>query len=270
MGVGRRVPGPLQGPRQKHRRLSGRTFRDALFPLPAMSELRDRLARVHDRLAAAAVRAGRHLDEVTLVAVTKTHPVDVVREAVAAGLYDLGENRVQEMVAKAEAVPGEPQGGAARWHLVGSLQRNKARDAARVASLVHGVDSVALAEALGRRAGEAGRVLPVLVQVNVSGEASKHGVAPEAAPELMAAVAAVPHLALVGVMGMAAPAETDAERERVVRPAFRGLRALFDGYAGPHRDRLAVVSMGMSGDAEIAVEEGATHVRVGTALFGAR
>ncbi len=232
--------------------------------------LPDRIARVRARIAAAAARAGRDADAVTLVAVTKTHPVETVRAAVAAGLLDLGENRVQELTAKAAEVPGEPDGGAVRWHLIGSLQRNKARDAARHASLVHGVDDLRLAEALGRKAGENGRVLPVLVQVNVSGEASKSGVAPEAALGVMAAVAEQPHLALVGVMGIAAPAADDAEVERVVRPAFRQLRALFDSYAGPHRERLEVVSMGMSGDFEMAVEEGATHVRVGSALFGAR
>lgn len=234
------------------------------------SRFADRIDRVRARIAAAAARAGRSPDEVTLVAVTKTHPATTVREAVAAGLLDLGENRVQELAEKAAAVPGEADGGAVRWHLIGSLQRNKARDAVRYASLVHGVDSPRLAEALSAKAGDAERVLPVLVQVNVSGEASKHGVAPEVAHDLMAAVAEQPHLALVGVMGLAAPAEGAAETERIVRPAFQRLRALFDTYAGPHRDRLAVVSMGMSGDFEMAVEEGATHVRVGSALFGAR
>ncbi len=230
-----------------------------LFP-PPMSTLADRADRVRERIAAAALRAGRDPADVTLIAVTKTHPVETVREALAAGLTDLGENRVQELVAKADAVPG------ARWHLIGSLQRNKARDAARLAALVHTVDDVSLADALDRKATEAGRVLPVLVQVNVSGEASKHGVAPDAAHDLMDAVAGHTHLRLDGVMGMAAFAETPDKTERVARPAFRRLHALADAYARP----LTVVSMGMSGDFEIAVEEGATHVRVGTALFGTR
>lgn len=225
-----------------------------------MSTLADRAARVRDRIAAAAARAGRDPADVTLIAVTKTHPPEVARKALAAGLTDLGENRVQELVAKAAAVPG------ARWHFIGSLQRNKARDAARVAALVHTVDDEALAGALDRRAAEAGRVLPVLVQVNVSGEAQKSGVAPDAAHDLMHAVAAHPNLALAGVMGMAAFADTPAGTERLARPAFRRLHALADAYPGD----LPVVSMGMSGDFEIAVEEGATHVRVGSALFGAR
>lgn len=229
-----------------------------------MSTLADRVARVRDEIAAAALRAGRDPADVTLIAVTKTHPVETVRAAIAAGLTDLGENRVQELVAKAAAVPeAVPE---ARWHLIGSLQRNKARDAARLAALVHTVDDDALAEALDRKAGEAGRVLPVLVQVNISGEDAKHGVAPDAAHDLMDAVAGRSNLVLAGVMGMAAFGETPDETERLARPAFRRLRALADTYSRP----LDVVSMGMSGDFTIAVEEGATHVRVGTALFGTR
>ncbi len=229
--------------------------------------IRSRAAGIREAIAVAAARSGRDADAVTLVAVTKTHPLETVRAALAAGLADLGENRVQEMVEKADAL-GEAAD--ARWHLIGALQRNKARDAARVADLVHGIDSVRLAEAVGARAVEAGRVVPVLVQVNISGEASKSGVAPEAAHDVMAAVAGVAGLRLAGVMGIAAPAADAAEAERTVRPAFRGLRATFDGYAGPGRAELAVVSMGMSGDFEMAVEEGATLVRVGTALFGPR
>jgi hypothetical protein len=225
---------------------------------------------VRARIATAATASGRDPDAVTLVAVTKTHPVETVAAALAAGLTDLGENRVQELAEKAEAWPGAAGGGAHRWHLIGALQRNKARDAARLADLVHGVDSSRLAAALGAKAAEGGRELPVLVQVNVSGEASKNGVAPEAAHGLMSEVAGTAGLRLVGVMGIAAPAEGDADVARLVRPAFRRLRTLFDTYAGPGRDRLTTVSMGMSGDYGVAVEEGSTLVRVGTALFGAR
>lgn len=236
--------------------------------------LADLIARradtVRARIATAAAASGRDPDGVTLVAVTKTHPIETVDAALAAGLLDLGENRVQELAEKAAARPGASDGGAHRWHLIGALQRNKARDATRFADLVHSVDSVRLAAALDARAAEAGRVLAVLVQVNVSGEASKSGVAPEAAHDVMAGVAGFENLRLEGVMGLAAPAETPAEAERVVRPAFRRLRTLFDTYAGPGREALATVSMGMSGDYETAVEEGSTLVRVGTALFGAR
>ena len=238
---------------------------DPLVPLIA-----HRAAVVRERIAAAARASGRDGDAVTLVAVTKTHPLATVEAALAAGLLDLGENRVQELVDKATALPGALGGGDHRWHLIGQLQRNKARDAVRYADLVHGVDSERLAHALDVRAEEAARRVPVLVQVNISGEASKSGTAPEAAHDLMAAVAETAGLRLAGVMGIAAPAADAAETERAVRPAFRALRALFDGYTGPGRDGLTVVSMGMSGDYEVAVEEGSTLVRVGTALFGAR
>lgn len=238
-----------------------------MSPAPALTdEIADRAARVQDQIAEAAVRAGRDPDAVTLVAVTKTHPVETVRAAVAAGLRDLGENRVQELVEKAEAVPGEAEGGEVRWHLIGSLQRNKARDAAAHADLFHALDSVRLADALEKRAAAADRVLPVLVQVNVSGEDAKHGVDPDAALDLVGAAAERPHLRPVGLMGMAAIAEDERDLDRLVRPAFRRLRGLFDSAPLP----LSVLSMGMSGDFEVAVEEGATHVRLGTALFGAR
>ena len=235
-------------------------------PSPLAAQIADRADAVRQRIAAAAARAGRDAADVTLVAVTKTHPVETVRAAVEAGLRDFGENRVQELVEKAEAVPGAGAGGDVRWHLIGSLQRNKARDAAAYADLVHALDSARLADALDRRAADAGRVLPVLVQVNVSGEDAKHGVAPDAAHALLEEAAAREHLRPVGLMGMAAIARTDADLERLVRPAFGRLRALFETAPVP----LSVLSMGMSGDFEVAVEEGATHVRVGSALFGAR
>ncbi len=232
--------------------------------------IRQRAAAISDRIGAAAAASGRDASAVTLIAVTKTHPIETVRAALGAGLTDLGENRVQELADKAAALPGAVDGGAHRWHLIGSLQRNKARDAVRFADLIHGVDSERLAAALGSKAEEIGRVLPCLVQVNISGEGSKSGVDPEAAHDLMAAVAAQPGLRLAGVMGIAAPAADDAGAERIVRPAFRRLRSLFDSYSGPGREGLTTLSMGMSGDFEMAIEEGATLVRVGTALFGAR
>ena len=234
---------------------------------PALtSSIAEAAARVRQRIAEAADRAGRDAADVTLVAVTKTHPLEMVRAAIAAGLRDLGENRVQELIEKAEAIPGAGAGGDVRWHFIGSLQRNKARDVAAAADLFHALDSPRLARALDTRAGEAGRVLPVLVQVNVSDEDAKHGVPPEAAHDLLALAAECPHLRPVGLMGMAAIAEDAADLERVVRPAFRRLRQVYEASPVP----LSVLSMGMSGDFEVAVEEGATHVRVGSALFGAR
>ena len=229
-------------------------------------QIAHRAAAVRDRIAEAAHRVGRDPDAVTLVAVTKTHPLVVVHAAVEAGLTDLGENRVGELVEKSDALPGESQGGRVRWHLIGSLQRNKARDAAARADLFHALDSIRLADELDKRARQADRVLPVLVQVNISGEDAKHGVDPDAVHDLLAVAAERPHLEPLGLMGMAAIAEDDEDLERVVRPAFRLLRRLFEAAPRP----LSVLSMGMSGDFEVAVEEGATHVRVGSALFGPR
>ena len=225
---------------------------------------------VRERIAAAAARAGRDPAEVTLIAVTKTHPLATIEAALAAGLTDLGENRIQELAEKAAVRPGEHAGGSVRWHLIGSLQSNKSKDAVELADLFHALDRAKLVRTLNDKAEEAGRVLPVLIQVNISGEDSKHGVPPEAAHELIARVADAPHLRAVGLMGMAAPARGDAEKERIVRPAFAQLRTLRDTYAGPDAAVLRALSMGMSGDYEMAVEEGATHVRVGSALFGSR
>lgn len=227
-----------------------------------------RLALVRERIAEACVRAGRQPDEVTLIAVSKTQPPEAVAEARAAGVVDFGENRVQELVQKATAFPGESEGGDLRWHLIGPLQRNKVRDALAHADLFHALDSFRLAESLDRKAAETGRVLDCLVQVNVSGEASKSGVAPEEAHALVDAAQALAHLRVTGLMTIAAPAENPAEIERVVRPQLALLRKLGEAYRG--EAALGALSMGMSGDLEAAIAEGATHVRVGTALFGSR
>lgn len=235
-------------------------------PPDLVAQITERAADVRRRIAEAADRAGRDADAVTLVAVTKTHPLETVRAAMAAGLHDLGENRVQELVEKSDAIPGEGMGGDVRWHLIGSLQRNKARDAAARADLFHALDSPRLARALDKKAADAARVLPVLVQVNISDEDAKHGVEPDEAYDLLRMAAEHDHLRPIGLMGMAAIAQTDEDLERVVRPAFQRLRRLFEDAPMP----LSVLSMGMSGDYEVAVEEGATHVRVGSALFGAR
>jgi len=232
------------------------------------AEIADRAERVRERIAGACAHAGRDPAGVTLVAITKTHPPETVRAAVAAGLADLGENRVQELVAKSDVVPGASAGGPVRWHLVGHLQRNKARDAAERADLFHALDSLALAEALDRRAGAAGRVLPCLVQVNVSGEGTKSGVAPAETHALVDAAARLANLQVTGLMTIAAPAERAGDLDRIVRPQLATLRELRDAYRGAAP--LTLLSMGITGDLEVAVEEGATHVRVGTALFGER
>jgi len=222
-------------------------------------DLAARLAAIHGRIEAACVRSGRDPQAVTLVAVTKTHPVKTVHAALDAGLTAVGENKVQELAAKREALASAP----AVWHYLGRVQTNKARDIVRYADLIHGVDSLRAGEALARRMEAEGRRVPVLVQVNVSGEASKAGVEPEQAAALVDGLRGL-GLDVHGLMTLASPAD-DPE---AVRPEFARMRRLRDDLGGA--DRLPILSMGMSGDFEVAVEEGATHVRVGSALFGDR
>ncbi len=196
------------------------------------------------------------------MAVVKGVAADVVREAVGLGIGDLGESRIQEAEEKIAAVGRR----AARWHLVGHLQRNKAARAADLFDRIHSVDRRELAEILSRRAVAAQRTLPVLVEVNVTGETRKHGVAPGDLPGLLEAVVALPGLGLDGLMTVG----PRVERAEDARPAFASLRALRERAERALGRRLPELSMGMSGDFEVAVEEGATMVRIGTALFGAR
>lgn len=224
-----------------------------------MTDLAVSLREIEERIARACARAGRKGEEITLVAVTKTHGAELVRAAIEAGIVDVGENRVQEARAKVEAV-----GGRARWHLIGHLQSNKANEAAHLFDVVQSVDSEALAAKLGRAAAAEGKTIDVFVQVNVGGEQQKSGVEPDEAAALVRAVEATPALRLRGLMTVPpflAPEE--------VRPYFRQLRTL--------RDRLRAscencreLSMGMSDDFEVAIEEGATMIRLGRALFGER
>lgn len=225
----------------------------------AYPDLPARLARVRETIARHRERAGwRH--EVRIVAVTKTHPPDAVRSAVAAGLEDVGENRVQEALAKQEVLAGVP----VRWHLIGSLQKNKARHAAGRFALVHSLDRLDLAQELARRVPEGGRQA-VLVQVNCSSEPQKGGVEPAELPALLDGLAGLAELDVRGLMTMAA---FDAA-EPALRATFGLLRRLRDEAAG-RGWVLPELSMGMSGDFPIAVEEGATMVRLGTVLFGER
>lgn len=226
------------------------------------AELALRLADVRGRIAAAARRAGREAGAVALVGVVKTLPAQVIAEAVSLGLSDLGENRVQE----AEEHQHTIARGAARWHMIGHLQRNKVHRALALFDCLHGVDDAALAERIARAAAEAGRRVPVLIEVNVSGEASKFGAAPELLPALLERTAALEWLDLVGLMTVGAP----VERAEDARPGFARLRGLRDDAERRLGRPLPELSMGMSGDYEVAVEEGATMVRVGSALFGAR
>lgn len=236
----------------------------------------ERLAAVREQIDAAALRAGRTPSEVTLVAVSKTHPPDAVRAALAAGQLIFGENRIQEAEGKIAQLEAARAAGL-QWHLIGHLQRNKARKAAQLFDLIHSVDSLRLAQALSRAVVEddGARTLPILLQVNVSGEASKEGFdlpGGVASPGLAAflteveQIAALPGLELRGLMTIA-PFVDD---QQVVRGTFRALRLLRDDLARRLPGDWRELSMGMSGDLDLAIEEGATLVRVGTAIFGSR
>ncbi len=226
-----------------------------------MSNIPARLEEIHARIAAAATRSGRDPAGVTLVAVSKTHPAETVREAFDAGQRVFGENRVQELVAKAPLLPS-----AARWHLIGHLQKNKIRKVLPLTELIHGVDSLELAQDIDRIAAELGLFPKILIEVNVSGEKTKFGFSPEAARAQAAALLALPRVQWEGLMTIA----PIVEKPEDARPFFAALRQLRDELATENRTPLPVLSMGMSGDYETAIAEGATHVRVGTAIFGSR
>lgn len=214
---------------------------------------------VQERIAQAATRVGRKPDQITLLAVTKTFSLEALRPAYEAGLRNFGENRVQEALGKMGELPRD-----IHWHLIGQLQTNKINKIIGKFSLIHSVDSFHLAEALSKRVGEQ----EILLEVNTSGEESKSGVKPQEAAKVAEKIAALSHLKLKGLMTVG-PLTEDASRQR---EAFKRLKGLFDeirknDWAG---SAFSVLSMGMSGDFEIAVEEGSTLVRVGTALFGSR
>lgn len=219
------------------------------------------LAEVRSRIEAACRKVGRDPNEVEIVGVTKTHGSDVVREAWDAGLHLLGENKVQEAAWK---IPESPSG--VEWHLIGHLQRNKVRHALELFTTIHSVDSLRLLEQIEHCAEESGKRPEILLEVNVSGEASKDGMRPEMLPEVVEAALACRNVTLTGLMTMA-PFAPDPES---VRPVFARLRTLRDGLERDFGIGLPRLSMGMSHDYEVAVEEGATWVRLGTVLFGSR
>jgi pyridoxal phosphate enzyme (YggS family) len=226
-----------------------------------MHTVAENLETVRARIAGAAARAGRDPSDIELVAVSKTHPAELIQEAAEAGQEIFGENRVQEALAKIPLLPGK-----LRWHLIGHLQSNKVRKALPHFELIHGIDSADLAADVDRIAAELGFFPKVLLEVNVSGEGSKHGFHPEELERRFEALLALPRLQVEGFMTMA-PLAPEAEASR---PCFRSLRALRDKLSARAGIPLPVLSMGMSGDYEVAVEEGATLVRVGSAIFGSR
>ncbi len=219
----------------------------------AVTTVAQRLTLVRERVAQAAERSGRSPAEVTIVAVSKFFPTQAIEEAAAAGIAHIGENRVQEAAAKVSSLRHLP----VTWHMIGHLQTNKAKTALELFDIIQTVDSLRLAEALSRRAD---RAIPVLLEVNVAGEASKFGLSPQEVPQTAEAVARLPHLDMRGLMTMA-PLVSDPEE---VRPVFRELRRLRDALG------LTELSMGMTDDFEVAIEEGATLVRIGRAIFGER
>lgn len=223
-----------------------------------------RLAEIRDRIANAAGRAGRRPEDVRLIAVSKTHPIDAVRAAADAGQLDFGENKVQEALQKI----AQSTDTRLRWHLIGHLQSNKARKAAQAVHSIHAIDSIELLNRVENAARESGRTIDVLIQVDLALEETKHGAPVEALPAIVRAAAACTAARLAGLMLLPPIADNPAD----ARPWFGRLRGLRDELVaqGIPAERLRELSMGMSHDFEVAVEEGATMVRVGTAIFGER
>ena len=221
----------------------------------------ENLNSIQQRIAAACARAGRDVSSVTLLAVSKTHPPETIRAAVECGQLHFGENKIQEAKAKIPLCPGK-----ARWQFIGHLQSNKVRDAVELFEMIQGVDSLAIAKEISKRAEQAAKTMPILLEVNVAGEGSKFGYAPEKLLAELNELNALPRIEVHGLMAIP-PYAPVAEQ---ARPYFQKLRALKIECEKILGAPLPQLSMGMSGDFEVAIEEGATIVRVGTALFGER
>jgi pyridoxal phosphate enzyme (YggS family) len=221
----------------------------------------DNLNSIQQRIAAACARAGRDENSVTLLAVSKTHPPEAIAAAVACGQFHFGENKIQEAKAKIPLCPGR-----ARWQFIGHLQSNKVRDAVELFEMIQGVDSLAIAREISKRAEQAAKTMPILLEVNVAGEGSKFGYALEKLLAELPELNALPKLEIHGLMAIP-PFTPVPERARPYFQKLRGMKEQAEAVLGaplPH------LSMGMSGDFEVAIEEGATIVRIGTALFGER
>ncbi|MCB0833719.1 MAG: YggS family pyridoxal phosphate-dependent enzyme [Bacteroidetes bacterium] len=232
-------------------------------------ELREEISVIKARIEAAALRAGRNPSDVQLIAVTKTHPVEVVRAALAAGIKHIGENKVQEAKDKFNMWNHERT---FQLHMIGHLQTNKVRQAVELFDIIHSVDSTRLAAEIDRRAYTKDRVMPILIQVNTSREKTKHGVDPDGTFEMVKKIAEMKNIQIKGLMTIGALSASAANDMDRVRSYFKVLKDLWDFIAGQHIPtvEMKMLSMGMTGDFEVAIEEGATHVRIGTALFGRR
>lgn len=222
----------------------------------------ENIKRVEAAIEKARAMGGKK-KEVTLIAVSKTKPLELLREAYEAGARDFGENKVQELTWKMDALPED-----IRWHMIGHLQRNKVKYLVGRVYMIHSVDSVRLAEEISREALKKNTIVQILIEVNMAGEESKFGVAPEAVSELVREISVLPGISIKGLMTVA-PYTEDAEKNREY---FRKLKHLSVDIAEKNIDNVSmnVLSMGMTGDYSVAVEEGATHVRVGTGIFGER
>ncbi len=225
--------------------------------------LKDNYLEVEKRVDAACRRAGRDRSEVTLVAVGKTKPIEMLREAYSAGARDFGENKVQEICEKFGGLPAD-----AKWHMIGHLQRNKVRQIIDKVCMIHSVDSYRLAQEISVQAQKAGITIPVLIEVNIAGEESKFGVQPAETAQLAEEIAVLPKIHVAGLMAVA-PFVDDPEENRIY---FRQMKQLSVDTKNKNIDNvdMGVLSMGMTGDFEVAIEEGSTMVRIGTAIFGER
>jgi pyridoxal phosphate enzyme (YggS family) len=237
----------------------------------SVSAISERLARVRERIEDACERSGRDADAITLVAVSKTFPMDAIEAAQECGLEHFGENRARQLRDKAKDHPGRVNGGDLTWRMIGHLQTNKAKFVARHADWFDALDSPRLAEELNKRAGYNDRTIPCLLQVNITEQDRKYGVMPDAVHDLLDQCATYERLDVRGLMAMGTFIEDPSDRE-TVRDEFRRMRDLFDTYdaSGNPQVEMETLSLGMSGDFEIAIEEGSTMLRLGSALFGPR
>lgn len=225
--------------------------------------LKDNYASVEEKIAAACARAGRDRSEVTLIAVSKTKPVEMLREVYDAGARDFGENKVQEICEKYDRLPAD-----IKWHMIGHLQRNKVKQVIDKVVLIHSVDSYRLAQEISVQAQKKGLIIPILIEVNIAEEESKFGISAVDTIQLVEEIAVLPNLKIRGLMTIA-PYVVDAEKNRLY---FRQIKQLSVDIKNKNIDNVSmdILSMGMTGDYEVAIEEGATMVRVGTGIFGAR
>lgn len=223
----------------------------------------DNLKKVIERMENAAKRAGRNPEDITLIAVSKTKPVELIKQVYDAGIREFGENKVQEIDRKSEVLPKD-----IKWHMIGHLQRNKVKTVIKEACLIHSVDSIRLAEQISKDAATLGISVPVLLEVNIACEESKYGFKAEETEAALVEIAKLPNITVRGLM-TSAPITDNPEDNRIY---FKALKQLRVDLKAKNIDNTSMdfLSMGMTGDFEVAVEEGATHIRVGTAIFGER